>query len=160
MIGLRLSKLSLWLLLPALSVSMYAEDPDIPIMPPIDAFLSIATRSPFSSAAAISGQSEQTFGWFLSGIMYIGEKRYVILQNTETHEQIYLTEGVDTHGFRLIALHPHPNPNMESVSVIVNQQEVRIGYHPDFIHSRISSFRYLPSFDKDTSANPPQETTP
>ncbi len=158
----RSSLLSLWLLILALPFAAHADDPEIPPMPPLDNFLRIAERSPFSGASAAAGQFDQSSGWFLSGIIYIGEKRYVILQNVETHEQIYLTEGVDTHGFRFVSLHTNPNPHLESVSVIVNQQEMRIGYHPDFITSRISYFRYLPSFEKTTTPpdSPAKEPSP
>lgn len=132
----------------------------LPVMPPQSVFLRIAENSPFSTQSATSGDIDQSFGWNLSGLLNIAGKQYAILKNLETSEQIYLTPGVTTHGFQLLSVQRHPDPQQEFVTVMINQRHVQIGYHPDFIHSRISRYRHLPNLERNTesSTRPTTET--
>lgn len=123
-------------------------------------FLRIAERSPFSNQPGQADDLDHSLGWYLSGILNIANKEYAILKNLETQEQVYLSVGVTTHGFQLLSVQRHTDPNLESVTLQVNQRQIQIGYHPDFIQSRISRFRHLPGFDRQAgaSSSPTSET--
>lgn len=130
----------------------------IPAMPPERLFLRMAERSPFSNQSGLAEEADHALGWYLSGLLNIADKEYAILKNLETGEQVYLSIGIPTHGFQLQSVQRDPDPHRESITLLVNQRQIQIGYHPDFIQSRISRFRHLPDFHQQTEAPSPSET--